>query len=204
MDNNRYGIMRQGSGIWRSLRDSDFEEEDIWDVLRDQKDSDSKNFGKSTDSSISFSISRNLSAARMIPPRANSSGSSSSNHSSHETNFGVSVHQQSAPVNIPDWSKISKKKSSKNVDSWQDPNDYDDDGGGDYESNNQDNYVDGDYDDGDNSYRLPPHEVISRRLARSQISSFSVFEGVGRKLKGRDLSKVRNAVLTRTGFLESP
>ena len=51
--------------------------------------------------------------------------------------------------------------------------------------------------------KLPPHEFIARRLARSQISSFSVFEGVGRTLKGRDLSEVRNAVLSKTGFLES-
>lgn len=51
--------------------------------------------------------------------------------------------------------------------------------------------------------RVPPHELIAKRLARAQISSFSVFEGVGRTLKGRDLSKVRNAVLNKTGFLES-
>ncbi|CAN8230363.1 unnamed protein product [Cochlearia groenlandica] len=37
-------------------------------------------------------------------------------------------------------------------------------------------------------------------MRRSQSSS--VMEGVGRKLKGRDLSKVRNAILKKTGFLE--
>ncbi|KAI4388370.1 hypothetical protein MLD38_000704 [Melastoma candidum] len=49
---------------------------------------------------------------------------------------------------------------------------------------------------------LPPHEFIAKRLARSHIWSFSVFEGAGRKLKGRDLSAVRHAVLTKTGFLD--
>lgn len=46
---------------------------------------------------------------------------------------------------------------------------------------------------------IPPHEWIARKTG----SSFSVCEGAGRTLKGRDLSRVRNAVLTKTGFLES-
>ncbi|CAM8998512.1 unnamed protein product [Rhodiola kirilowii] len=49
---------------------------------------------------------------------------------------------------------------------------------------------------------IPPHEYIARKLASSQISSFSVCEGAGRTLKGRDLSRVRNAILTKTGFIE--
>ncbi|CAN4097183.1 unnamed protein product [Withania somnifera] len=49
---------------------------------------------------------------------------------------------------------------------------------------------------------MPPHEWLAKRLGRRQISSFSVCEGVGRTLKGRDLSRVRNAILTKTGFLE--
>ncbi|KAI0527362.1 hypothetical protein KFK09_002962 [Dendrobium nobile] len=50
--------------------------------------------------------------------------------------------------------------------------------------------------------KLPPHEWLARKMARSQISSSSVCEGAGRTLKGRDQRKVRDAVLTRTGFLE--
>lgn len=62
---------------------------------------------------------------------------------------------------------------------------------------------DDDDDDGeDEDDMIPPHEWIARKLARSQISSFSVCEGIGRTLKGRDLSKVRNAILTKTGFIE--
>ncbi|KDP39140.1 hypothetical protein JCGZ_00897 [Jatropha curcas] len=210
---NRYSLTRQGSGVWRSLRDGDFEEEDVWDVLRERKDSNSK-IGKSVESS--FSVPRNLPSASRMIPRATSSGSSSS-HSSNETKL---VQQQSAPVNIPDWSKICKRKSkklSKNTISWLDYDDGDDNDGDDHEddgdNNDSDNYngvLNGDSgdenedEDNDLYYKLPPHELIARRLARSQISSFSVFEGVGRKLKGRDLSVVRNAVLTKTGFLESP
>lgn len=99
----------------------------------------------------------------------------------------------SAPVDIPDWSKIygmnGKKVSLVAV-------------GGDHYHNGCDG--DGDDDDGDEDEdgTIPPHEWIARKLARSQISSFSVCEGIGRTLKGRDLSKVRNAVLTKTGFIE--
>ncbi|KAL6195765.1 hypothetical protein ACLB2K_031383 [Fragaria x ananassa] len=40
----------------------------------------------------------------------------------------------------------------------------------------------------------------SVRMARTRIASFSVHEGVGRTLKGRDLSRVRNAIWEKTGF----
>lgn len=46
---------------------------------------------------------------------------------------------------------------------------------------------------------LPPHEVVA---ARSQKMTFSVFEGVGRTFKGRNLRRVRNAVFQPTGFLD--
>ncbi|CAN6314305.1 unnamed protein product [Urochloa humidicola] len=45
---------------------------------------------------------------------------------------------------------------------------------------------------------VPPHVVAARRHARSS----SVLEGAGRTLKGRDLRRVRNAVLRHTGFLD--
>lgn len=192
---NRYGLYRQSSGLWRSLRDGDFEEEDVWAVLRNRTDNSTTSMGGKS-KEASFSVPRPLpSATRMIPRATNSSSNSSSNRSSHEPK----IVQQSAPMNIPYWSEISEKKSKK-------ASKYDDDDG---DSDEDDGFVndDGDEDDEDEdeyNHKLPPHELISRRLARSQISSFSVFEGAGRTLKGRDLSKVRNAVLTKTGFLESP
>ncbi|CAH2077830.1 unnamed protein product [Thlaspi arvense] len=87
------------------------------------------------------------------------------------------MRQYSAPVNAPDWSMVQRMKTKKNVD------DDDDD--------------DNDGDDDDES--VSPEEYF---LRRSRSSSSSVMEGVGRKLKGRDLSNVRNAVLKKTGFLE--
>ncbi|XP_043724185.1 uncharacterized protein LOC122671144 [Telopea speciosissima] len=49
---------------------------------------------------------------------------------------------------------------------------------------------------------LPPHEIVARGSARSSATTFSVLEGVGRTLKGRDLRQVRNAVWRKTGFLD--
>ncbi|XWS51851.1 hypothetical protein CRYUN_Cryun11dG0017900 [Craigia yunnanensis] len=198
-----YTFSRQGSGVWRSLRDGDFEEEDVWAVLKERKDSTSK-VGQSIESYVP--VRRNLpSAVRMIPrtfsaTNNSSNTGSSSSSSSHEAN---GVKQQSAPVNIPDWSKISSKKSKKDSSMngrWQD--DEDDGGGGDGIMNGFGHSDDEEDDDDEYNSKVPPHEFLARRLARSQISSFSVSEGVGRKLKGRDLRKVRNAVLTKTGFLE--
>lgn len=83
---------------------------------------------------------------------------------------------QSAPVNIPDWSRLERKESQR-IRSGEIGREEEDE------------------------ERLPPHEFLAREYARSQ-ASFSVFEGAGRTLKGRDMTRVRNAVLTRTGFLE--
>ncbi|PNY03463.1 hypothetical protein L195_g026795 [Trifolium pratense] len=91
------------------------------------------------------------------------------------------VRGSSAPMNIPDWSEVYGK-NCKNGGLHDDGDDYGDDD-----------------EDGD---VVPPHEWIAKKLARNQISSFSVCEGMGRTLKGRDLSKVRNAILTKTGFIE--
>ncbi|CAN0912584.1 hypothetical protein LINGRAPRIM_LOCUS596 [Linum grandiflorum] len=91
-------------------------------------------------------------------------------------------------MNIPDWSKIYGVNHSA----------ADNNSNGYYDDNNDDEDDEGD----DEDDVVPPHEWLAKRLARSQISSFSVCEGMGRTLKGRDLSKVRNAILTKTGFLE--
>ncbi|MFS8025690.1 putative senescence regulator S40 [Helianthus anomalus] len=79
----------------------------------------------------------------------------------------------SAPVNVPDWSKIYR------VDSVESMHDSDD------------------VTDGQDLDMVPPHEY----LARSRDSAAnSVFVGSGRTLKGRDLSRVRDAVWSHTGF----
>ncbi|TKY61966.1 Senescence regulator S40 [Spatholobus suberectus] len=57
-------------------------------------------------------------------------------------------------------------------------------------------------DDDDDEEMLPPHEIVARGSGVSPKTTFSVLEGVGRTLKGRDLRQVRNAVLRKTGFLD--
>ncbi|PIA28186.1 hypothetical protein AQUCO_07200081v1 [Aquilegia coerulea] len=56
-------------------------------------------------------------------------------------------------------------------------------------------------DDDSDKEMLPPHEIVARGSSQSDMT-FSVLEGVGRTLKGRDLRQVRNAVWRQTGFLD--
>ncbi|CAN1182146.1 hypothetical protein LINPERPRIM_LOCUS40699 [Linum perenne] len=94
----------------------------------------------------------------------------------------------SLPVNIPDWSKILKDEYRGNGRRVVDDDEDEDDeevAGGDY------------FDDGGGGGEwVPPHEL----LARQRIASLSVQEGIGRTLKGRDMSRVRNAIWEKTGF----
>lgn len=92
------------------------------------------------------------------------------------------VLHQSAPMAVPDWSKIlgpERKPFTANE------------------------LVDDDVvqENDEDEERLPPHELIAREYARSQITTFSMCEGAGRTLKGRDQSRVRNAILRHTGFI---
>ncbi|KAK1326192.1 hypothetical protein QJS10_CPA01g00899 [Acorus calamus] len=48
---------------------------------------------------------------------------------------------------------------------------------------------------------VPPHEYAAREYAKSGgLVATSVLEGAGRTLKGRDMSRVRDAVWSQTGF----
>uniref|UniRef100_A0A1D1YAK2 Uncharacterized protein n=1 Tax=Anthurium amnicola TaxID=1678845 RepID=A0A1D1YAK2_9ARAE len=59
-------------------------------------------------------------------------------------------------------------------------------------------------DGGDDPEWVPPHEYLARGGAASRRSATatagSVFEGVGRTLKGRDMRRLRDAVWSQTGF----
>ncbi|XP_068638640.1 protein S40-5-like [Aristolochia californica] len=86
----------------------------------------------------------------------------------------------SAPVSVPNWSKILRVDSTESL-------------------------QEGGYDDSveeDESERIPPHEYLARKYAQNRkAAATSVFEGVGRTLKGRDLRRVRDAVWSQTGFV---
>lgn len=166
-----------GDFLNKNTVDGDFVEEEVWGL--DESSPTKKVYSK--DSSGSSSAWPIPAVPRKIP-RANT-------QTSHEPEGIQAVAQgSSAPVDIPDWAKIyqtaNKERGSKNK--GKEAGDEND--GGD--------------DDDDGGDMIPPHEWLARKLARSQISSFSVCEGRGRTLKGRDLSRVRNAILTKTGFIE--
>ncbi|KAK4341855.1 hypothetical protein RND71_037671 [Anisodus tanguticus] len=180
MSSSRYNLYSQGSSGWTSMRNEEFREEEIWGNFINERGEFGSNFSKSKESSPNFTTRKIHTATKMIP-RSNKS-------SIHESK----ITQHSAPVNIPDWSKIYGTSSKKN--SWRDVENDDDSGGGGYNEEEDD--------DDDEGEIMPPHEWIAKKLERSKISSFSVCEGVGRTLKGRDLSRVRNAILSKTGFLE--
>ncbi|KAF8391548.1 hypothetical protein HHK36_023854 [Tetracentron sinense] len=168
-----YGFLNMRSNGGRSMRNEEFDEEGVWAVVKERKESIPT--PRKSKNSSSVSSPRCFPTASRMIPRAKSSG------------LEAKIVQQSAPLNIPDWSKIYRKISNKDSDS----------------HGFEDGYDDGTViHDNDDDIMVPPHEWIAKKLARSQIFSFSLCEGVGRTLKGRDLSKVRDAVLTRTGFLE--
>ncbi|KAF8704094.1 hypothetical protein HU200_031582 [Digitaria exilis] len=89
----------------------------------------------------------------------------------------------SLPMNIPDWQKILgvEYRDHHHAGEWE--LDGDDDGG--YGRVG-----------GAAAEMVPPHEMAWR----SRAASMSVHEGIGRTLKGRDLSRVRDAVWKKTGF----
>ncbi|PIN08581.1 hypothetical protein CDL12_18851 [Handroanthus impetiginosus] len=182
-----------------ALGTEDFQEDEVWAMMKARESSSSSTTTRK--GSSSSSAWRFTATPRAIPRSTSSTGGGGA----HQDFPGTARRQSSAPVNIPDWSKILKKRPKKNL--WDDACDAyndDDDGGRKYDHVKIDDDVGGDDDgdDDDDDDILPPHEYLARRLASTQIASFSMCEGVGRTLKGRDLSNLRNAILTKTGFLE--
>ncbi|KAH7843038.1 hypothetical protein Vadar_012032 [Vaccinium darrowii] len=168
----------EGRYGWTSLRNEEFQEEDVWAVLKEATYFSSSKVD-STDSTSHNSRQQLPGTASIMIPRVD-------NNSGQERE----MYPKSAPVKIPNWSNIYGNNSK--TASWLD---LDDNGGGGGSGG------DGE-DEDDDGKTMPPHEWMAKKLARSNTFSFSVCEGAGRTLKGRDLSRVRNTVLTKTGFLE--
>ncbi|XP_031131289.1 uncharacterized protein LOC116032726 [Ipomoea triloba] len=149
-----------------TAENEEFQEEEVWAVNNTERET-----------SPSKVMMRKSSSSWQLPVAPRTTG--------HERR--CRAEQSSAPVSVPDWSKIyCRKNNGSNMKG----------------DNNSEGGEGGDEEDDDDNGVVPPHEYIARRLARTQIASFSMCEGVGRTLKGRDLSKLRNAILTKTGFLE--
>ncbi|KAJ1427195.1 Senescence regulator S40 [Sesbania bispinosa] len=160
---------------------SEFREEDVWSMAEDRE----VNVSPSEWETRAPPRRRNsvqdhrqvggLSLAFEDPGSVNSTTTSSRivQHQYRASARGGHHMATSAPVNVPDWSKILR------VDSVESLHDMDDG-----------------FDD-DDSEMVPPHEYLARSR---KMAANSVFEGVGRTLKGRDMSRVRDAVWSRTGF----
>ncbi|PKA65770.1 hypothetical protein AXF42_Ash013185 [Apostasia shenzhenica] len=92
---------------------------------------------------------------------------------------GGKIYHQSAPVNVP----VVPQRMIRETSNLEE--------------------VDRGENDGNEDVMLPPHEIVARASGMgSPMTTFSVLEGAGRTLKGRDLRRVRNAVWRQTGFLD--
>ncbi|KAK7264485.1 hypothetical protein RJT34_32094 [Clitoria ternatea] len=165
---------------------SELREEDIWSMLED-RDTDVNVFPDEWETRApprrrnrehAHRHVGGLSLAFEDPGSNNNNGSSRIVHHQYRAHDVVSSPHgrhmaTSAPVNVPDWSKILR------VDSVESLHEMDDG------LNNND------------SEMVPPHEYLARSR---KMATNSVFEGVGRTLKGRDMSRVRDAVWSQTGF----
>ncbi|KAK4421333.1 hypothetical protein Salat_2083800 [Sesamum alatum] len=172
---------------------SELGEDEVWSLVDDTVNGDESGGWSSRASSESFSRRRQHHRTDHHQRRQVGGLSLAFDHSSNTSSSPRIVHQfraqdsvagsprgrnmaTSAPVNVPDWSKIYRVDSVESLH---------------------------DSDDGwnDDSELVPPHEYLAREYARSRrIAANSVFEGVGRTLKGRDMSRVRDAVWSQTGF----
>lgn len=135
---------------------------------------DRRSLGRSSLSRSPASVA----TARMIP-----TGASVKPRSSEEYSGSARMYHRSAPVNVPPWSKNNQSSMKSQLMANPGLEEVEDD-------------------DENDEERLPPHEITAREYARSQMTTFSMCEGFGRTLKGRDQSRVRNAVWRQTGFLD--
>ncbi|KAG1362266.1 hypothetical protein COCNU_10G004850 [Cocos nucifera] len=112
-------------------------------------------------------------AARGAVPVPMSAGRAGEGEAGGGMGMGKGFHQ-SAPVNVPAWPSWRRGRRVEAEDGEEEKEEEEEE-----------------------EEMVPPHVIV----ARSHVMTFSVFEGVGRTLKGRDLRRVRNAVLQKTGFL---
>ncbi|XP_059301092.1 protein S40-7-like [Lycium ferocissimum] len=176
-----YNLFSQKAiGLVTPINSEEFQEEDIWGCTTTTTTNNIVN--EKVQLSSKFIITSIKDPRRLIPTTIKMIPKSKNKNSVQDFNI---VHH-SAPINIHDWSKIYGTGVKKEI--------------GNFVTNNSNLGSDDEEEVEENV--MPPHEWLAKRLGRRQISSFSVCEGVGRTLKGRDLTRVRDIVLTKTGFLE--
>ncbi|XP_050226679.1 protein S40-5-like [Mercurialis annua] len=160
----------------------DFDEADLW--------SNNNN----NNNSSGAAVSRQFEVKKKLPRKGSSGGGGGGGGGRNMVMARTPVScASSLPVNVPDWSKIYRVVDHRGH------NDNDnnlDDQESDYELDLGDHGGVHGGGGGDHDIRVPIHEYLARRRG----ASFSVHEGIGRTLKGRDLRQVRNAIWKQVGF----
>ncbi|KAI4371137.1 hypothetical protein MLD38_019403 [Melastoma candidum] len=199
------GSYNNGQGYGSVVDDaSELGEDDVWSAVDgvtvddgDEDDVRTGNYRRASAESIDIVSGRSRNIPRGHHRRGDASGLSLAFEDPQASSRRRIVHQfrgggdesprgrqqqhgmaTSAPVDVPDWSKIYRVSSMEFM-----------------------NGTDEAWMDDRESEMVPPHEYLARVYARSRESAAdSVFEGVGRTLKGRDMRRVRDAVWSQTGF----
>lgn len=166
-----YGYNNQSQGTVNDCLE--FGEDEVWSVewsSRAAEESHGHQNGHAGGLSFVYDDPSATSASRIIQRGQDSVAQST---------YGIRHVAASAPVNVPDWSKIYRVNSVESMQDWESE----------------------DFSDHKDSKMVPPHEYLARESARSRkLAANSVFEGAGRTLKGRDMSRVRETVWSQTGF----
>ncbi|KAL8112839.1 hypothetical protein AgCh_020226 [Apium graveolens] len=157
-------------------QEQEFQEEEMWGGVVVKQKERREGFTTKKKKSLSSSSSAScLTSAWQIP--AHKSQENMVLKGKNVIFEGNNLGQATAPVKIPGWYNMRN-------------------------SNGDGCFVENEGEGEDEETMVPPHEYMAKKMARTRRASHSMCEGVGRTLKGRDLCKLRNAILTQTGFLE--
>ncbi|KAL2475640.1 hypothetical protein Adt_36376 [Abeliophyllum distichum] len=179
----------------------ELQEEDVWYNSSNSKPKENQikySFGSGLSTPFAWAI-RPIPTASKAILTANSGGGAGGGGDRQElTPTKVVASRRSAPIRVPDWSKIYQIKPKKEL--WDNECDLVEALIGIKIHTKIFDFVEPGDDGGE---FIPPHEILARREAGNRCISHSMCEGIGRTLKGRDLTRMRNAVLRITGYIEA-
>ncbi|XP_047064504.1 uncharacterized protein LOC124672298 [Lolium rigidum] len=167
-----YPVQVNGGGHGAADHLADLDEEDVWSVLAPAPAPDSGN-GNGRQPEQDRRGGRWTAGGLSMAFEATAATA----HHHHRPH----VMASSAPVKVPEWPAARFSPS----------------GGG--EQQQQQQYYGVSCREEEDEW-VAPHEYLQARSGGRGTPAPSVFEGVGRTLKGRDLSRVRDAVWSSTGF----